>query len=121
MNNKEMIARTKKATIEAMTATANKNGRTADFFDMWKLAGRLHRLEATLERLACDQCNYPIYDAAKQERIENLAVSLISDFIGCECYTQRDPRGYCIRMYLQDENGRKYSNSWDGETAALAW
>ena len=85
------------------------------------LANRLHRLEATLSRLAEDEACYPTYDAAKQERIEKLAEYLVTENIGCRCYTQRDPRGYCIRMYLVNAEGKPVSNSWDGETTCLAW
>jgi len=107
--------------VRFMVATAAANGKNADYLHIFDLAKRLHRLESTLSRLACDQCNYPVYDAAKQSRLEALAVRLISDNIGCKCYTQRDPRGFCIRLYLQDEDGRPWFNSWDGETTGLNW
>ena len=107
--------------VRMMLATARNNGKQADILTMLATAKRLHRLEATLGRLACDQCNYPVYDEAKQERLENLAESIIAEAIGCKCYTQRDPRGYCIRLYLQDTDGRPWFNSWDGETTGLNW
>ena len=107
--------------VRMMAATAAANGKDSNIIKMFDLARRLHRLEVTLSRLACDQCNYPEYDAAKQARLEKLALRLIDERIGCKAYTQRDPRGYCIRMYLQDETGRAWFNSWDGETAALNW
>ena len=107
--------------VRMMSATATANGKDGDPVKMYDLAKRLHRLEATLSRLACDQCNYPVYDAAKQERTETLAERLITEAIGCKCYTQRDPRGFCIRLYLQDEDGRPWFNSWDGETTGLNW
>ena len=113
--------RAKKAVIDAMCATAEKNGKQVDWFDMRDTANRLHRLEATLSRLAEDQCNYANYDYKKQERIENLVDRIIKEEIGCKCYTQRDPRGYCIRMYLVGEDGLPFFNSWDGETTVLAW
>lgn len=111
----------KRAVIKAMIATAAANNKNSDFFEVLNLANRLHRLEATLNRLACDECNYPVYDSAKQERLEKLAEKLITEKIGCRCYTQRDPRGYCIRMFLIDEFGRPWFNSWDGETTGLNW
>lgn len=107
--------------ITAMCATAQANGKPADRLRMIDFANRLHRLETTLSRLAEDECNYPVYDEAKQNRIEKLAERLIRETLGCDCYTQRDPRGYCIRMYLIDEFGRKWFNTWDGETTGLAW
>lgn len=80
----------------------------------------MHRLEATLTRLAEDECNYPKYDAAKQERIEKLAEKLITENIGCDCYTQRDPRGFCIRMYLTESDGTPWYNTW-GKDVGLNW
>lgn len=111
----------KRNIVRAMCATAKANGKPDNWFDIQALAERLHRLEATLSRLAEDECNYPVYDSAKQERIEKLAEKLIRENLGCNCYTQRDPRGYAIRMYLVDEEGRKWFNTWDGETTGLAW
>lgn len=113
--------RAKKAVIDAMCATAEKNGKQVDWFDMESLANRLHRLETTLGRLAEEECSKPYYDMDKQERLEDLAEKLIWEKIGCKCYTQRDPRGFCIRMYLVREDGLPFFNSWDGETTALAW
>lgn len=68
-----------------------------------------------------NECCYPVYDCEKQVRTEDRATKLIEEMIGCECYTQRDPRGFMIRMYLVDENGEKWFNSWDGETVGLDW
>lgn len=112
----------KTAVIRHMIDTAIYNGKKPEnTMVIYDLAARLHRLETTLNRLACDQCNYPEYDSAKQERIEKLAEKLIAENIGCKCYTQRDPRGLCIRMYLVDDEGRPWFNSWDGETTGLNW
>lgn len=107
--------------VHYMLATAEHNGKRTSYLEMVGLANRLHRLEATLSRLAEDQCCCESYDSAKQERLENLAEKLIRENIGCKCYTQRDPRGFIIRMYLTDENGNKWFNSWDGETTGLNW
>jgi len=111
----------KRRIINVMCATAEHNGKSSNWYDMLAFANRLHRLETTLSRLAEDECNYPVYDSAKQERIEKLAERLIRETLGCKCYTQRDPRGFAIRMYLVDEKGRKWFNTWDGETTGLAW
>lgn len=119
MNKKDYENRAR--IIKAMYATAAANGKQPDLLQISATANRLHRIEATLERLAIDECCSDNYDSAKQERLEKLAKKIITDEIGCRCYTQRDPRGYTIRMYLIDENGRPFYNSWDGETAALAW
>lgn len=107
--------------IKAMCSTARAHGKNDDMLDMINFAERLHRLETTLHRLAEDECNYPVYDEAKQERIEKLAERLIKETLGCDCYTQRDPRGFCIRMYLVGDNGMKWVNTWDGETSGLDW
>ena len=121
MTERERCYARKRDIINAMCATAERNGKSLKWYEMEAFANRLHRLEATLSRLAEDECNYPVYDEAKQERIEKLAEKLIRETIGCNCYTQRDPRGYCIRMYLVDDEGRKWFNTWDGETTGLAW
>lgn len=113
--------RRKIAVIEAMAATARRHGKNDDLWHIEGVANRLHRLETTLGRLAVDQCNYPEYDEAKQERYEKLAEEIITKELGAVCYTQRDPRGYCIRMYLYDKYGHKWSNNWDGETASPNW
>lgn len=121
MTKEEMRIRRKYRIIDFMRSTARHNGKELSYSEAVAFANRLHRLEATLSRLAEDQCNRPVYDEAKQERIENLAERLITETLGCKCYTQRDPRGFAIRMYLVDEDGNKYFNSWDGETTGLDW
>lgn len=103
-----------------MHYTAIQNGKSTSYLEICNLADRLHRLEATLTRLAEDQCNYSNYDSEKQDRIEKLAEKLITDNIGCKCYTQRDPRGYCIRMYLVDSEGKEWHNTWGGDVG-LNW
>lgn len=113
--------RRREAIIGHMLTTARRNGKETNWLMMSQIADRLHRVETTLSRLAEDECNYSTYDKRKQESREKFAEDLISKEIGCKCYTQRDPRGYCIRMYLVDENGNKWFNTWDGETTGLAW
>lgn len=107
--------------INMMRATASHNGNPVTDFEA--LANRLHRLETTLGRLAEIGCcrDMSAFEEAKQERLENLAERLVRENLGCDCYTQRDPRGYAIRMYLTDEEGNKWFNMWDGETTGLAW
>ena len=105
-----------------MHDTAIRNGKTISYTEICDLASRLHRMETTLTRLAEDECNYGSgnYAEEKQERIENLAEKLIKENIGCECYTQRDPRGFCIRMYLFDKDGNNWYNTWGGDVG-LNW
>lgn len=109
--------RTKELIISAMCRTAANNGKFDEEFHMRWIAGRLHRLEVTLSRLAEEDCSGELNkaDVAKQNRLEQLAEQIIRENIGCKCYTQRDPRGYTIRMYLDN-----YSNQWDG-TVGLNW
>lgn len=102
--------------IRYMYRTARANGKQISYGRVIAVADRLHRLEKTLERLAYDEACEPEYDMRKQERIEKLATKVVTEEIGCRVRMNRDPRGYCIRMYLQD-----YFNSWDGETTGLAW
>ena len=112
MTKKEL--ENKQNLLKAVIRTAADNGKNADALHIINVLSRLHRLETTLSRLAVDQCMHPVYDAAKQERLETLAEKIIADNIGCECYTQRDPRGMIIRMYLKD-----FTNSWDGQTSGF--
>ena len=121
MNKQQRKYIEKRQIVSAMCATAEANGNGCKWYEMEAIADRLHRIETTLGRLAEEQCNYPVYDEVKQGRLEKLALKIIRDTIGCKAYTQRDPRGYCIRMYLIDENGDKWYNVWDGETTGLAW
>jgi hypothetical protein len=121
MTEKERLYNRKRSVVNAMCATATANGKPSNWYDMERVADRLHRLETTLSRLAGDESNHPTYDATKQERLERLAESIITNAVGCKAYTQRDPRGFAIRMYLIDEDGRKFYNSWDGETTGLNW
>lgn len=107
--------------IGKMCETARHNGKDAEFLGMYDFAKRLHRIETTLQRLAEDECCLPNYDEAKQERLEKLAVKLVRETLGCECDTNRDPRGFAIRMHLVNENGTKWCNTWDGETSGLNW
>ena len=121
MNEQQRKYNEKRGIVSAMCATAKANGNEYKWQEMEAVADRLHRIETTLSRLAEEQCSYPVYDAAKQERLEKLALKIISDTIVCHAYTQRDPRGFCIRMYLIGEDGNKWYNVWDGETTGLAW
>lgn len=105
--------------VDAMCKTAEGNGLPSGYYDMERVASRLHRIEARLARLAERECSDPSYgekDEAAQERLEALAAQIVKDATGAECRHNRDPRGYCIRMVLP-----VYHNSWDGETTALAW
>lgn len=124
MNERERMKQRKHRIVDMMCSTAKSNGKPDNWYDMLGFANRLHRLESTLSRLAEDACCSQYFnkaDEAKQERIEKLAEKLITETLGCKCYTQRDPRGFAIRMYLVDEDGRKWFNVWDGETTGLNW
>ena len=107
--------------ISMLRSTAEYHGKEIGYTQARNFADWLHRCEATLSRLAEDECNYPKYDEAKQERTEKRVEKAIAERIGCRCYTQRDPRGYCIRLYLIDNEGRKWFNTWDGETSGCNW
>lgn len=121
MNEQQRKYNEKRKIVSAMCATAESNGNDLKWYEMEAVADRLHRIETTLSRLAEEQCSFPEYDEAKQERLEKLALKIIDETIGCEAYTQRDPRGFCIRMKLIDYEGNKWFNTWDGETTGLAW
>lgn len=111
--------------VSMLRNTAEYYGKEMDYFEALDFANWLHRCEATLSRLAEYECgdenDYRKYDEAKQERYENRVEKAISEKIGCKCYTQRDARGYCIRLYLVNSEGMPWSNNWDCETAACNW
>lgn len=113
--------RNKDIFVSMCISTATHHGKELGYLEALDFANWLHRCETTLSRLAEDECNYPKYDEAKQERTEARVEKAIAERIGCKCYTQRDPRGYCIRLYLVDADGMRFTNSWDGETAACNW
>ena len=108
-----------------MIATAEKNGKDVDFLEMLNFSDWLHRCEVTLSRLAEQQCCDPYFEGSKaqqkQERTENRVEKAIKEKIGCNCYTQRDPRGCMIRLYLVDYEGKKAFNNFDGETCCINW
>lgn len=107
--------------INRLLSTAEHNGKKLGYLDAIKFADWLHRNESTLNRIAIEQCTSNNYDAVKQERIEKRVVNAIAETIGCKCYTQRDPRGFAIRLYLVDEDGCKWFNGFDGETSGCNW
>jgi len=107
--------------VKCLRATAKANGKPE--YDFFGLAKRLHRLDTTIGRLNCDACNYELSEEQSQnrERKSKLARDLLREYVGCNSYINYDPRGYAIRMYLVDEDGRKAFNQFDGETVALNW
>lgn len=111
--------------VSMLASTARFYGNEMDYFEAMDFANWLHRCEATLSRLAEYECgdegDYRKYDEAKQERYESRVEKAIAETIGCKCYTQRDPRGYCIRLYLVNDEGTPWSNTWDGETSGCNW
>lgn len=83
-----------------------------------------HRL-ARLAEMECDGEYYNKYWKngvnPEQEKYERHIEDYIKRMIGCKCYTQRDPRGIIIRLYLNTPENHYYSNSWDGETSGVTW
>ena len=121
-------ARNKDMVTNAIMKYMNANGKEATLLDAIKIAEYIHRAESTLSRLAemeCDSYFYGIYwkDGVnpKQERTEERIEKYIKETIGCDCYTQRDPRGYCVRLKLKCDATENFFNSWDGETTAMNW
>ena len=114
--------------ISAILAAARANGKELDYAGAVRAAEYIHRNETTLSRLAemgCDSRFYNLYWGngvnRKQERTEQRIEKYIRKTIGCNCYTQRDPRGYCVRLYLKMQETGNFYNSWDGETSAANW
>lgn len=115
IKNKERIA-------IAVTKYANAHNKPITLTEAYTIIEYLHRLETTLSRLAeTECCDLRFYDEAKQERTEKRAEKYIAEKIGCKCHTQRDPRGFCIRLYLKDKSTDLFFNTWDGETSGLNW
>lgn len=114
-------AKNKDRFVSMLISTATHHSKELDYLEAISFAGWLHRCEATLSRLAEEECECEHYNEAKQERTEKRVEKAITERIGCRCYTQRDPRGYCIRLYLCDSEGRKWCNTWDGETSGCNW
>lgn len=114
LKNKERFAM-------AIALYGDAHGHEMTLLEAYKHAEYIHRCEATLSRLAEDQCNYPVYDEAKQERTEKRVEKYIMENIGCKCHTQRDPRGFCVRLHLKDKSTDNFFNTWDGETSGCNW
>ena len=93
----------------------------------------LHRWEANLHTISERQCNgyqdrrgdWDQQAADKDERKEEGITARVTALIeskGSAVDFQGDPRGCAIRIKLPaDENGRRESNSWDGESWVIDW
>ena len=80
-----------------------------------------HKLQK-LAAMATDGTYYKKYWInPEQEKYEKHIIEYIKNMIGCECYTQRDPRGLIIRLYLNTPENNYFYNSWDGETSGINW
>lgn len=124
MNKNERRMQEKARVMKYMMITAMWNGKSPSFHEIENLADMLHRDEVRMQHLAERECDDPTYGDADQrayDRAIDRVVTRIKDEIGAVAYVDGDPRGWMIRMRLLDENGKPWSNSGDGETAALAW
>lgn len=124
---KEQI-RNKERFVSAILAAAEANGKELSYLEAIAAAEHIHRNETTLSRLAEMECdsfyyNYFWKDGVnpKQERAERRIEKYIRETIGCKVHTQRDPRGYCVRLYLKCPETGYFYNTWDGETSAANW
>lgn len=124
---KEQI-RNKERFVSAILAAAEANGKELSYLEAIAAAEYIHRNETTLSRLAEMECdsfyyNYFWKDGVnpKQERAEKRIEKYIRETIGCKVHTQRDPRGYCVRLYLKCPETGYFYNTWDGETSAANW
>ena len=109
----------KRVILAMMEARAGNGLGECKFEEMEGVARRLHRIEATLKRLAtmfCDSRTFGAAERERQKRLEALVVEIVQGATGCVCHCEDDPRGACIRMHLP-----KFHNSWDGETTILNW
>ena len=124
---KEQI-RNKERFVFAILAAAEANGKELSYIGAIGAAEYIHRNEATLSRLAEMECDSLFYDLywkdgvnPKQERTEKRIEKFIRKTIGCEVHTQRDPRGYCVRLHIKYPETNYFYNTWDGETSAANW
>ena len=124
---KEQI-RNKERFVSAILAAAEANGKDLSYLEAIAAAEYIHRNETTLSRLAEMECDSFYYNYfwkdginPKQERAEKRIEKYIRDVIGCKVHTQRDPRGYCVRLYLKCPETGYFYNTWDGETSAANW
>ena len=93
-----------------------------------KICRYLVTQEHKLNHIACmrdDAKYYKMYWInginPKQEHIEKLTLAYIEKHIGCKAYTQRDPRGIMIRLYLNIPETNYFHNNFDGETSGVTW
>jgi len=84
--------------------------------------------EGQLKRLAVMQCDGKFYNKywkngvnPEQEHLEALTLAFIKKNIGCDAYTQRDPRGMMVRLQLKTPATHNYYNNFDGETSGVDW
>ena len=126
MTKREIAA--KQRFVSAILAYADAHGKELSYLDAIAAADYIHRNEATLSRLAdmeCDSYFHNLYWKngvnPKQERTEKRIEKYIRETIGCDVHTQRDPRGYCIRLHLKCPETGYFYNTWDGETTATNW
>ena len=124
---KEQI-RNKARFVSAILAAAEANGKELSYMDAIRAADYIHRNEATLSRLAEEEASEYLYNLywkdgvnPKQERAEKRIEKYIRDVIGCDVHTQRDPRGYCVRLHIKYPETNYFYNTWDGETSAANW
>lgn len=104
------------------------NNKPATISDIKKLTRYLTMQENRLQRLAnmsCDsKCHAKYWKNGvnpEQEKLEQLTLKYIKKYIGCEAYTQRDPRGMIIRLYLNVPATNYFHNNFDGETSGVNW
>lgn len=119
--------RRKEKFVNAILAAAEANGKQLDYLGAVGAAEYIHRNETTLSRLAEMECSEYAYNLywkdginPKQERTEKRIEKYIRETIGCKVHTQRDPRGYCIRLDLMIPETNMFFNCWD-RTSAADW
>lgn len=93
-----------------------------------KICKYLVTQEHKLNHIACmrdDETYYKMFWKnginSKQEHLEKLTLAYIEKYIGCKAYTQRDPRGMMIRLYLNIPETNYFHNNFDGETSGVSW
>lgn len=113
---------------KALTLFLESAGKDSSIENVKRISRYLATRERQLSRLATMECDGKFYNKywkngvnPEQEHLEALTLKFIATNIGCKAYTQRDPRGMQVRLYLKTPETHYYFNNFDGETSGVNW
>ena len=113
---------------EKVMQFANAHGKEMDMVQALNVVDYIHRYETTLSRIneiECDEYWYKrlwkngVYP--KQERAEERIEKYVRETIGCEVETNRDPRGFAVKLKIKCSENNSFFNVWDGESTGMDW